>query len=504
MRKCRQFLLLPSAIAIGLAVVPHAAGAGEPAGAVRPLDADWASSGTHRLGRLGTVSTNGFNSGPTRSFFTALGTNGRTCATCHAADQGYSLSPAGVNAVARLDFRDPLFDPVDGGSDCPPTSGQQADARRSGMLRRYALIREQIAAPAGADFSLLHASNPQHCRIAPASPPIGGKLILFRRPLPTTNLHFLSDVRWDGRATVEPIITGVNGGDIGPLVSNLAAQANTASIGHELSAPILGTQALTDMVAFERNLFSAQIGLGPLASLGYRSGPRFLAFSVAPGFFIGQNDPLKDGFTPNVFTLFTDWERDSRGQDPDANGDRLRALRHAIGQGEKIFNSRRFVIANVPGLNSATTDPLFNAADPFAGRKIVATCSFCHNTPNVGNHSSSLMLDTGVGRARPRDNRGQPLRLALDIASLPVYALRSSSGSIVQVTDPGRGLISGKWLDIGKVKVPILRGLAAHPPYFHNGSAKDLMALVKYYDSRFNIGLDATERRSLAAFLSSL
>ena len=72
-----------------------------------------------------------------------------------------------------------------------------------------------------------------------------------------------------------------------------------------------------------------------------------------------------------------------------------------------------------------------------------------------------------------------PLRLALDIASLPVYALRSSSGSIVQVTDPGHGLISGKWLDIGKVKVPILRGLAAHPPYFHNGSAKDLMALVE-------------------------
>ena len=57
------------------------------------------------------------------------------------------------------------------------------------------------------------------------------------------------------------------------------------------------------------------------------------------------------------------------------------------------------------------------------------------------------------------------------------------------VTDPGRALISGKCADIGKVKGPILRGLAGRAPYFHNGSAATLLDAVNFYNLRFNIGL---------------
>jgi hypothetical protein len=35
------------------------------------------------------------------------------------------------------------------------------------------------------------------------------------------------------------------------------------------------------------------------------------------------------------------------------------------------------------------------------------------------------------------------------------------TGKTVQTTDPGRSLITGRWNDIGKMKGPILRGLAA-------------------------------------------
>ena len=72
------------------------------------------------------------------------------------------------------------------------------------------------------------------------------------------------------------------------------------------------------------------------------------------------------------------------------------------------------------------------------------------------------------------------------------------------MTDPGRGLVSGKFKDIGKTKGPNLRGLAARAPYFHNGSAKDLDAIVDFYNARFHIGFTDREKADLVAFLLAL
>ena len=63
---------------------------------------------------------------------------------------------------------------------------------------------------------------------------------------------------------------------------------------------------------------------------------------------------------------------------------------------------------------------------------------------------------------------------------------------------------TGKWADIGKFKGPILRGLAARAPYFHNGMAATLQAVVEFYDSRFQLGLTDREKADLVAFLQSL
>jgi cytochrome c peroxidase len=58
--------------------------------------------------------------------------------------------------------------------------------------------------------------------------------------------------------------------------------------------------------------------------------------------------------------------------------------------------------------------------------------------------------------------------------------------------------------DIGKFKGPVLRGLAARPPYFHNGLAADLGAVVDFYNTRFAIGFTENEKADLVAFLSAL
>jgi cytochrome c peroxidase len=54
------------------------------------------------------------------------------------------------------------------------------------------------------------------------------------------------------------------------------------------------------------------------------------------------------------------------------------------------------------------------------------------------------------------------------------------------------------------VKGPILRGLAARSPYFHNGSAATLSDVVDFYDQQFSIEFTAQQKADLVAFLSSL
>ena len=88
---------------------------------------------------------------------------------------------------------------------------------------------------------------------------------------------------------------------------------------------------------------------------------------------------------------------------------------------------------------------------------------------------------------------------------MPLYTLRHlQSGEVRQTTDPGRALITGKWKDLDRFKVPALRGLSARPPYFHDGSAATLRDVVDFYDERFHIGFAKQEKDDLVAFLRSL
>jgi len=98
----------------------------------------------------------------------------------------------------------------------------------------------------------------------------------------------------------------------------------------------------------------------------------------------------------------------------------------------------------------------------------------------------------------------------LDASELPVFAVTCTDrnsplfGQTFKVTDPGRALISGECADIGKTKGPILRGLAARAPYFHNGSATTLSDAVEFYEQRFNVGFTDQEKQDLANFLATL
>ena len=54
------------------------------------------------------------------------------------------------------------------------------------------------------------------------------------------------------------------------------------------------------------------------------------------------------------------------------------------------------------------------------------------------------------------------------------------------------------------MKGPILRGLAARAPYFHNGAAATLRDVVEFYNERFDMGLSEEQKGQLEAFLKAL
>jgi cytochrome c peroxidase len=57
---------------------------------------------------------------------------------------------------------------------------------------------------------------------------------------------------------------------------------------------------------------------------------------------------------------------------------------------------------------------------------------------------------------------------------------------------------------VGKIKGPVLRGLSARAPYFHNDSTKTLLDVVRFYELRFGVFFSPHEEDDLFAFLSSL
>ncbi|HMJ58604.1 MAG TPA: hypothetical protein VK467_05675, partial [Gemmatimonadales bacterium] len=219
-------------------------------------------------GQIATVSTNGsIDQG--NPFFQSLGTNGRSCATCHLQSDGWGLSATAVQATfAARGLTDPLFASVDG-ANCPSVTPAGGAAGYS-LLLSHGVIRVGLTVPAGAEFTITPVQDPYGCALA-GSPAVAS---VYRRPLPTTNLRFLSAVMFDGRETVQPLTSGAT--LMANLRTNLAHQAMDATLGHAQAAASPSTAQQNAIVDFELALFSAQRvdnDAGVLNAQGAKGGP---------------------------------------------------------------------------------------------------------------------------------------------------------------------------------------------------------------------------------------
>jgi cytochrome c peroxidase len=451
----------------------------------------------------------------TGPFFQSLGSNGRACVTCHQPSDGMSVAAANLqqrfNVTQGLD---PIFRTNDG-SNCNHNIDVSSLAGRSAaysLLRTRGLIRVAINVPANADYQVVSVSNPYGCNESDV-------ISQYRRPLPATNLRFLSTVMFDGRESspdtgTTKLLYDAND-PLGALVGDLTHQAMDASNGHAQASPplTLSDPRLSQIVNFEMALSSAQIidnNAGRLDARGATGGP--VALTTQP-FFISINssvNPLAPsmeqpgGVTPGdgqfssaIFNPYDAWTSMPAS-----------SPRAAVARGQAIFDLKPINITEVAGINDPVAAGGLGVGDnpPLQG-----TCGTCHDTPNVGNHSFPTPLDIGTGDpdpSNPNVNKG-----GLDIRYLPSITVcklnlttdpPSPTSNCKTTTDLGQALIDGKFDHVGKIKGPVLRGLAARAPYFHNGSAQTLLDAVRFYETRFGLALTQQEESDLVAFLRTL
>jgi mono/diheme cytochrome c family protein len=116
----------------------------------------------------------------------------------------------------------------------------------------------------------------------------------------------------------------------------------------------------------------------------------------------------------------------------------------------------------------------FDRAAAARGRRLFrneARCSSCHQGPALTDVSSGP------------DPTFPVLHDAADVGMNPAYAERSATR---------------------KYRTTPLRGLQQHPPYFHDGSARDLRAVVEHYDALFGLQLTEDQKLDLVEYLKSL
>ncbi len=464
-------------------------------------------------GMIGSFQPGGATQTSHNAFFASLGTNGRTCFTCHQPQHAWGFGPETVHATFLLAGPDaPLFAPVDG-ADCPDLADEvdgidcdgegshlhrgfgtgryghfDADAFKAARTQLFskANIRVFLPIPANAQFKVRVHHDPIGCETSTEFGLPAGFLSMYRRPRPTANVVALEpnvaggavfSIMWDGRE------------------ATLESQFVDATLGHAQAAVAPSAAQQAEGVAFQKGLFTGQDfddDALSLSSGGAKGGPTYL--STLPPSINGLNFPGAPPAPPE-FDVFLAWSYPT-------GLPKVRAARASIARGEAIFNTRSFTLDNVPGFNDLVGVPSLPGAN----------CTFCHNNVDRGNDFVTIPKRLGIGDNThdvlppPPD---QPLLSFLcPPGSIPFFSNPVTVNGVhydeLLTTDPGAGLVTGKCSDLGRMTVPILRGLAARAPYFHGGNAATLHDVVDFYDSRFHIGFTDGDKEDLVAFLSSL
>jgi cytochrome c peroxidase len=277
-------------------------------------------------------------------FFTAQGSNGRSCGSCHTIEDGWTISAETLQA--RFDDTgglDPVFNLLDADR---PNSFPSNDALRSATVEQRRAVftmllqgkfTRQINVPSGADFEVIGVQDPFGVGTT-------STFWFFRRAMPTANFrnHTIS---WDGANTV-----------LLDRHAGLARQARGNITGAQQGTAPANETIVEAIVDYEEALSHAQIiytGVGWLDRLdenGGRGGPR--NFSL-------------QSFLGGRFDLYDAWIGDNNEK------------RAQIARGQELFNN---------------------------GKSGQPKCNGCHSAANDGQSATGAFQNIGASRpefARP-------------------------------------------------------------------------------------------------------
>jgi hypothetical protein len=447
-------------------------------------------------------------------FFEPIGENGRACVSCHQPESGMALSVASIRERWQAtNGRDPIFAAIDG-MNCPHLPPEKPESHS--LLLERGLFRVFLPWPPKAadgsaidpEFTLEVVRDATGCNLHPqyglTSP--NPMVSIYRRPRVVANTKYLTHqgfgvTPFNGKnglptsrdpETGKPTSMNIMSDARHPT---LKTQAVEAAITHLQFDGKLSELQLRQIVAFESQVYSAQISHNVAGSLIEAGGPP--AFGVY-NLLKGREGVLGNNTSNYVFPMGDVWKSLPRTSDPAANA--RNDMRESISRGQDVFMFRTFWIRDSMHLNTVGL-----------GNPTKRTCATCHGMHMMGMDVANGWMDIGTtnlpwAQETPLNpwNKQRPEMPLFKITCKPNVAPHPFLGRVIYTQDPGRALISGKCNDVGTIVMQQFRGLAARAPYFANGSARTLRELVDFYDRRYSIGYSDDEKRDLVNFLSSL
>jgi cytochrome c peroxidase len=395
------------------------------------------------------------------------GSNGRSCATCHVPDDGFTLTPAHVARLLVLNPSDPLFSAID--ADDPTAETLTFEHLKKGLVRIWLTLPDNVdlideasnvVTPAdrrlfvwrgvpsifntatSAPFQLdgRVATLEEQAQGAITGHSEGGevsrseleRIAAFERGV------FSSD---RARRVADELARGVEFGEVSDVEDLLALSAKEQR-GREVYEKVCSSchgganrgtiidrdihdQAFPELKADGTVRFEVPVTDPPTPVLVAEPNNEFLNIGSAYETFLGQLDPDSHVFTKDLsfpryrYRFYTD-------------------------------ASRREIAADLPPAGPALDADGGGAPDGGGG--------FDEDDPPAGDGAPAVDLDSD----------GNPV-------VGPNFGLQSFSA------DPGRSMITGSPNDFEAFDVPTLRGIASTAPYFHNNAADTLERVVEVY-----------------------
>jgi cytochrome c peroxidase len=364
-------------------------------------------------------------------------TNGRTCSTCHVADDQFALLPASVEVRFQANPADRLFDPLD--ADDPTAAVPTYD-----HLRRRGLIRVTI--PLAPNLDLIDAAgnvvtNPE-------------RTISLWRGVPTVeNTALTAPYLYDGRA------------------ATLQEQALGALQNHSALTKSPAPHVLDGIAAFEKTVFSSP-------------GVEAVADAVAEGEPAPDPDPPFAPGSPEALgkALFQQACAPCHGGPTGVQivnrsvQDQFFPVLDANGSPETVA---------LPGGGVASVLAHDHPNDNFLVLGIAGLTYLTQIPPDQGGIPNPAGLTFPQYRLRFYMDATRTTKV-YDLPPLPPLDGRNFFPQAFTV-DPGRAVITGDPADFEAFDVPQLRGISRTAPYFHDNAAPDLPTVLDIY-SQFILG----------------